>query len=80
MGSGLVSGPFEAKIYHAPTGLFPASPPPPHSLEVRLVPRRLTEDAFWSRYFAALRREIQRLLFEVMIHRGSSGKVWLKSC
>ena len=57
---------------------------PPHSLEVRLVPRRLTEDAFWSRYFAALRREIQRLLFEVMIHRGSTvilslGKIWLES-
>ncbi|CAK9025794.1 unnamed protein product [Durusdinium trenchii] len=28
-----------------------------------LVPRRLTENGFWSRYFAALRREIQQLIF-----------------
>ena len=30
----------------------------------RLVPRRLTEEAFWSRYFAALRKSIQDLLFQ----------------
>ena len=30
----------------------------------RLVPRRLTEDVFWSRYFAALRGSIQALLFQ----------------
>eukprot|EP00438_Fugacium_kawagutii_P021202 Skav201599 [mRNA] locus=scaffold152:765980:768765:+ [translate_table: standard] len=29
----------------------------------RLVPRRLSETTFWSRYFAALRSEIQELMF-----------------
>eukprot|EP00435_Cladocopium_sp_Y103_P022469 s2279_g5.t1 len=29
----------------------------------QLVPRRFSEQTFWSRYFAALRREIQQLIF-----------------
>jgi len=33
------------------------------SARPRLVPRRFSEKTFWSRYFAALRREIQQLIF-----------------
>jgi hypothetical protein len=33
------------------------------SARPRLVPRRFSEKTFWSRYFAALRREIQQLSF-----------------
>lgn len=32
-------------------------------LRYRLVPRHLTEEVFWSRYFAGLRTQIQALIF-----------------